>query len=169
MLKYIFAHWRGEQSLARSCLINGGVFGVVTYALTMIVQIGLAFLILTPIGRNMSLMGWLIYVFWPFRILVPLVWAVWACVGIFRCAFREIRERSKARTGKLGAAAAMVVAIALAVWVGHEGIDFVRTEKDAAPLVAISDACMKESNYQRSLGECPEWQRATAEWTTPGK
>ena len=81
MWEYVFAHWRGEQGLLTSSLING----VLPY---VILVGGLVSLGTVLSGLFFGLTGLAIF----------LLWLPWASVGILRCAARNALDRSSAES-----------------------------------------------------------------------
>lgn len=89
--KYISAHWRGEQGILRSSLING----VLLY---VILVTGLVSLSTGPSGQLTVLAG----------LVVFLLWLTWASVGILRCGARNALDRANAKISRLGGLVAII-------------------------------------------------------------
>ena len=80
MLNYIVTHWRGQQSLAHSILVNLVVSGyLVTMPLTLL-SLGSK----TPKSLEFISLG------------VAAIWLVWIITGLTRCALRYAKDRTKA-------------------------------------------------------------------------
>jgi hypothetical protein len=122
--QYILTHWRGEQSLLRSCLINGVACGLlagllVSYAGRVIwFAVGqycaaehAAFCTASWAGLSFRA-----YVSLPFDTLVPLVWGVWAVVGIARAGRRVAFDPAKTSRQRGVGFAAIALAILLTAW-----------------------------------------------------
>ena len=88
-MHYIATHWRGEQGLLRSTLVNG----VLGYLLVILGFIGLASAF--KIGAGIGVVAGLC-------ITVMALWGVWATVGIFRCGLRNILHSGKRLIPKIG-------------------------------------------------------------------
>jgi hypothetical protein len=71
VMRYIATHWRGEQGLLRSTLVNG----ILAY---VVLTLGL-------VGLGAALNGVGVYV----GLAAFLIWMVWATVGILRCGLRN--------------------------------------------------------------------------------
>src|SRR5664279_606065 len=91
-MHYITTHWRGEQGLLRSTLING----IMAYAVLTLGfgGLGTAF----NIGRVGVYVG----------LAVFLIWMVWAAVGILRCGLRNVLHSGDKIVPKIGGLLASV-------------------------------------------------------------
>jgi hypothetical protein len=96
MKHYIVAHWRGEQSLARSFLVNG---------LLGFIVVPLVFVALGYVIRAEA------FVYVGFCLI--LVWLVWAAVGIVRCAIAIFRRPSSLLLRFAAALVMILTAVAL--------------------------------------------------------
>ena len=72
MNRYLFAHWRGDQPMLVATLING----VLGYFVVVAVMFG--FSRLTPGTTGLAV-----------SVVLSVVWAIWASVGIVRCALKR--------------------------------------------------------------------------------
>jgi hypothetical protein len=77
--RYVASHWRGDQGLARSCLING----LLGYLVTSVAVLVFGW-VLAPIGTELATIAGLTLYF---------AWLGWASVGIVRCASRRLLSR----------------------------------------------------------------------------
>jgi hypothetical protein len=84
-MNYIVMHWRGQQGLLRSVLLNGVLTYLVMVAL--LVSLGTAF---KPSGGIFVGLG------------LFLIWEVWAAVGIFHCAMRYAFDRDRGTVERVG-------------------------------------------------------------------
>lgn len=85
MRRYILTHWRGEQELLVSSLINGILIYVVLVAS------------LVSIGQLVSSR-----VFTFGGIVVFVLWMIWAAVGNFRCGIRNALAQANGWGARLG-------------------------------------------------------------------
>jgi hypothetical protein len=102
MWTYILAHWRGQLGLLRSYLLNGVAIFVV---LLLVSAAALEFLPRSG-PEQIFIYAWLV---------LFTVWAVWACVGIFRCGVRYTFARQNGIVRRLGGLIAMATVIVY-VW-----------------------------------------------------
>ena len=101
VVRYIVSHWRGEQGLSQSCLLNG-LMGYLVATLTT-VALGL---MLAPIGDNFApVVGMAVY----------FAWQGWASVGIVRCVWRDLSAggRPPLRWIMAGVAILMVLVVGI--------------------------------------------------------
>jgi hypothetical protein len=99
--EYILAHWRGHLGLARSSLLNG---------LTIYLLLVVGLVVLGSIAQVQSQII-------TFGLLVIfLIWAIWAGVGIVRCGIRYAFNRGNSTSYRLAGIAAIIgVAIVAAL------------------------------------------------------
>ena len=118
---YIASHWRGEQGLLRTCLLNGFVF----YGLYVIALGLLSVLVTYPfissfahheaasgeVNRAASkiLVDKIVLGVEIGTIPTTLVYMIWACVGIFRCGLRNLRDVANETRKRVGGAMALVL------------------------------------------------------------
>jgi hypothetical protein len=109
MKKYIIQHWRGQQSLFRSCLLNGVVGYLV---LSIILSVAVVVVTGDPTGMltgrgipNITNTVGQLYIL-PF--LMP--FEIWALVGIWRCGLRNMQDRSAKLKQRLGGMLALGLA-----------------------------------------------------------
>jgi hypothetical protein len=152
---YILAHWRGEQSLLRSCLVNGLVIGsawnfCAGFSGPMLLHGAVHYCNVS--GAAICKVEWSrqdyeAYVLAPLVTLLPLPWAVWAYVGIFRAGRRAAFDGSKSRQQRrVGFAAMATVGLFAAWWVFAVG-NFIYGEKQFAELgVCRTDRHSPECN-----------------------
>jgi len=99
MLQYAMAHWRGEQGLVQSTLING----LGGYVLLVAVFLGLGATVFT----SSTFLGVSLCVFFA--------WQIWASVGILRASARRTFDRSAPAGPRLGGAIAIVAVLVVGV------------------------------------------------------
>jgi hypothetical protein len=92
MIKYALAHWRGEQSLARSFWINGVVF----YLVLVVVLVGLGQIIAGQLFFNLGMAAFVICFAWSF-------------IGIARSAVAVIRRPDRRFLSVVFAVASIVI------------------------------------------------------------
>jgi len=117
MKNYIISHWRGEQGLLRSCLLNGVVlfilFGIALGILSAVLTLPVIWISHThaasPNPNNNMAFGIVI-----FTVPFTAIYMVWACVGIFRCGLRNVKDRATTTGKRIGGAAALLWAAYLA-------------------------------------------------------
>jgi hypothetical protein len=142
MWDYLQAHWRGEHSVARSCLLNGVVVGFVGMIGTVIVGILLtkAAVYYCAVSHGQfcrednSALYFAAYVKNPLIWLLRLLWAVWACVGMLRCGWRVRAARAGTKGPMIAGLAAMAGGLVVAAWVGAVVVFFVNDERHFAEL-----------------------------------
>jgi hypothetical protein len=108
MKNYIIQHWRGQQTLLRSCLLNGVVGYLVAIILSVVVEVvtGDRSAMLTRHKTpNVIDTASQLYVL-PFLISFE----IWAFVGIWRCGLRNCRDRSAKLKQRLGGVLALGLA-----------------------------------------------------------
>src|ERR1700733_14490538 len=105
MWKYICAHWQGEHSITRSCLLNGVIVplfmhfcGIVIVGLFIVCSIAISSRPPNPI------------IFHYAQFCLFLIWAIWASVGVIRCGWRNLRVRP------IGGVAAMTWGLLIAAY-----------------------------------------------------
>ena len=94
MIGYALSHWRGQQGLLRSTLLNG----VVAYLVLVVVLTASDGLLKVYMGLS-----------------IFLVWMVWATVGIIRCAAKKLLDRTATRLSRLGGILAIAGVLCLAL------------------------------------------------------
>jgi hypothetical protein len=99
MLHYAMAHWRGEQGLVQSTLING----LGGYAFLVVVFLGLS----TTVFTSQS--------FFRVGLCVFFAWQIWASVGILRASVRRTFDSSAPVGPRLGGAIAIVAVLVVGV------------------------------------------------------
>jgi hypothetical protein len=142
MWSYIQAHWRGEHSVARSCLLNGVVVGFVGMIGTVIVGVLLTkaagYYCAVSHGQfcrdSYSALYFGAYVKNPLIWLLRLLWAVWACVGMLRCGWRVRAARTERQGPKMAGLAAMAGGLVVAAWIGAVVVFVVNDERQFAEL-----------------------------------
>jgi len=109
MKNYIIQHWRGQQSLLRSCLLNGVVGYLV---LSIILSVVVVVVTGDPTGMltghatpNITNTAGQLYIL-PF--LIP--FEIWALVGIWRCGLRNLLDRSAKLKQRFGGMLALGLA-----------------------------------------------------------
>jgi hypothetical protein len=160
--KYISEHWRGNQSLARSCLVNGVLLGIAAYMAVAIMG--------AVIGRGYiswcrshtdycagHMMDFVFYIAFPFRTFPRAIWAVWATVGMFRCGVRNWVHSSAAKA-RLSGGGAVIAAVILAVWMGDAIASFVRGER----YLIEAEACQRDDRTGSSP-QCAAYRVDTEE------
>jgi hypothetical protein len=165
MHKYILAHWRGEQSLLRSCLVNGVAVGFGVVVLVGLAGVGLWYAVAhycAVSDARFCTAGWsrfyfMAYIKDPFTTLTPLIWAVWACVGIFRCGRRVGFKEQNTRARKIGGVTATAGAVLFAVWIGGAVGYFIYGEY----LFAVAKPCFVD----RYSSECDASEARVARLT----
>lgn len=91
MPNYIVTHWRGQQSLLISVLVNGlGAYIVLVLLLATLGGI--------VAGQSFQYLG----------IGIFCAWFIWATVGIVRCALRAMFNRQSMLWQKIGGGAALL-------------------------------------------------------------
>jgi hypothetical protein len=111
MWKYIVAHWRGEQGLLKSCLLNG----VVGYLILACTYMGVFFTVVFATANRWSSDD-------PGRVydhswtVISLIYMLWACVGIIRCGSRYLLEPGADRTRRIQGIVGITWAAAIAVY-----------------------------------------------------
>jgi hypothetical protein len=140
--KYIVAHWRGQQSLMRSCLFNAVVLGAAIWLAAVIIQLGFSWGYRHLVSPS-DLFGPLMYFVFPFKIVVWLVWGLWAAVGVFRCGVRNAGKENNTKSVRVGGVAAITASIVLAAWIGNEVVDLVVAER----WLSIAQGCVAEGSH----------------------
>jgi hypothetical protein len=97
-MNYITTHWRGQQGLLRSTLING----VLAYLVLIIISVGL--------GSAFQITGAAVLVV----VAIILVWMVWAAVGIVRCGLRNALDSNSRTAPRIGGVIAIAGVLAIA-------------------------------------------------------
>jgi hypothetical protein len=104
MWNYIVAHWQGRLGLLRSFLLNG----VMILVLLFIAAAALSF------GASDSQ---IVICAWAGMFVV---WAIWACVGVFRCGARNVFDRTNGKARRIGALIAMLSVVVFAWFTGKD-------------------------------------------------
>jgi hypothetical protein len=102
-MSYILTHWRGEQGLLRSTMLNG----VLAY-LVMIT-------VLVSLGTAINLSGGIYVGLGAF-----VIWEVWAAVGIFRCGIRNVLERNRGVIPRIGGVLAILGVVAVVFYTADD-------------------------------------------------
>lgn len=97
LLRYVLSHWRGEQGLVKSVLLNGVAFYLI-FAL--------------PLGSVGSMINGKAVIF--AGVAAFAMWLVWASVGVLRCGTRYLCDRTKGASSRIGGAAAIFGVLAVA-------------------------------------------------------
>ena len=100
-MSYALTHWRGQQGLAGSALLNG----LLAYVILVVALSSLG----TVTSSPTLVFGGL---------AVFLVWLVWAGVGIFRCGTRNALDRNNKVFSRIGG----VIAISTTILVAYFSI-----------------------------------------------
>jgi hypothetical protein len=109
---YILAHWRGEQGLLKSCLLNGFIFPSV--AVIAVVYAGLVaeaeyfawrFVSHRELVANPTKAG---AYGATACFLTSLPVCLWAVVGVFRCGLRNVRNSANTTNRRIGGAIALL-------------------------------------------------------------
>ena len=115
MWKYIVTHWRGEQGLLRSCLLNGvALYFALSPVLAMLSGIGaylafnLGFLYGSLNDMENSIKFYAFFFWSPIALLVN----IWACVGMVRCGLRNESDRTNNAGQRIGGVIAVLFGIA---------------------------------------------------------
>ena len=97
MLAYFMAHWRGDQNIAQSLLVNGAL---------PYFALGTALLLVYLLTFRLTYLMWLLALFFA--------WLVWWAVGTTRSAIRTLRTGG-GTTSKVLAIVALALVVALVV------------------------------------------------------
>jgi hypothetical protein len=110
MRKYLLSHWRGQQGLLQSCLLNGGVLYFLVNQAWIYVVFSMMVLALPwerhdpgPLMARSFAVGALLYM-------------VWACTGIFRCAARNAFNQMNTKARRIGGVGAIAWGIVIALY-----------------------------------------------------
>jgi hypothetical protein len=116
VIKYIVAHWRGQQGLIRTCLLNGIALSILIVVVTSVGVIAGSYITVMMGGvRGTEEQMADAMVFRSELVFVPLVLIIrtWQCVGTFRCGLRNLCGRTNPIAMKFGGVAALVLGVEL--------------------------------------------------------
>jgi hypothetical protein len=124
MLKLLVRHWRGEEGLIQSCLVNGGFVGLMVkgwsiflasaLSIALIGGIPITFLIPYALVLQVRLKNFGEGALCANVLVLPFaVWAVWACVGAFRAGLRNASGKGNSRTRQFAGRVAVVWAVSV--------------------------------------------------------
>jgi hypothetical protein len=110
MRRYFLAHWRGEQGLLRSCLLNGCVLN---YGMTF----GLILLFMLSAGAASSVgKAPVVWAMACAEVVAMWSWTIWASVGIVRCGIKNARNPTNKTAQRVGGVVAIIWALCIVVF-----------------------------------------------------
>jgi hypothetical protein len=105
MWNYISAHWQGRLGLSKSFFLNGVLVLFFFFAIAAALSFGRL--------RDSQLT---IYV-WA---VLLLVWAIWACVGVFRCGLRNAFNGMNGKARRAGGIFVLAIVVVFAWFTGND-------------------------------------------------
>jgi len=116
MRQYIHSHWRGEQGLLKSCLLNGFIFpsvaviavlvlGLVVEAAYLWIASGFGAYVFDANPAKIGAYGGMACVL----AVMPIF--LWAAVGVLRCGVRNVRNSANTTNRRIGGAIALLFGV----------------------------------------------------------